>query len=137
MKFRIETSSERHPTRSWEPYEVDGITTLEQAREWAEETVSEFNRGLRPYESERVLHRVKLVHRVRGDYWKREHSWSKRNLVTKNGPQGTYDEFECFDCGATSRSYDFSQSFVLDRKYQRNPVWERCDTAQAHQEKRR
>lgn len=59
MRFRIQVCDEGCPKRSWwEDYDKEDV---EDARQWAEETVAGFNSSLRPFESPRELLDVEIL----------------------------------------------------------------------------
>lgn len=43
-----------------------------------------------------------------------QHNWSKKNLVTKMGRKGGYDEMVCSNCGMKGRRYGFETVEVAE-----------------------
>ena len=89
---------------SWkEPYDKPGITSLDAARKWANQTIANFNETLHPYESPR-----ELVDVVNGEEKKgitSTHSWEKVSLTTQVSSRGMFDAMRCTVCGITAKRY--------------------------------
>ena len=95
-----------------EEYDIDNS---ENAREYAEKMVNNFNNTLRQGESARQLVDIEII-----DYnsvQKFNHDWEKTNLVTLSGRSGTYDTMRCSRCGITGKRYGLGGSVTRDSKY--------------------
>lgn len=95
--------------------EVYTIGEHENPMEWATETIKEFNRTLRPYESGRELVSVKVIALNESHY---EHDWEKTNFVTvlKRGG-GHHDTYKCSKCGITGKRHGLSDVIERDYRY--------------------
>jgi len=45
---------------------------------------------------------------------KSRHNWDKKNLVSKPGKKGHYDEVECTNCGIKGRRYGFTEVSISE-----------------------
>lgn len=135
MKFTL-TCRHRGDEATWdEAYEMDVVNTREEAELWGNATIRSFNETRCTGERPRELVSVKVEAATSGA--KKDHDWNKTNLVTVMPKRGqSYDTYRCQACGVTARRYGVGESPVLDPKYKTRVYW-RCDTTQAHLERRR
>jgi len=130
MKFEIVIAHKQTPEDSWtEEYEKN----TNDPQKWAEETIDAFNSSLRPGEAERILIEVKKI----DDVSVKHHTWKKTNLVTISRAGQTYDTYRCERCGITGKRYGLGDTIKKDSKFARAKVYQRCDTALAHLNKRK
>lgn len=102
MKFVLICADADNPSRTWEePYNRPDCETLDEAKQWAEDTVAEFNRTLRPYEKTRIL--LNVIEKDNDSV--ASHEWHKTNLVTIVKGRQTYDEMICLRCNILGRRY--------------------------------
>lgn len=131
MKFKISVKNAGYPDSSawWE--EID--ENIKDAKAYAKTLIDDFNNTLRPNEQPRELLEVVVLDAES----RKQHSWSKTNLITIQPRRGaSYDTYECQICGVTGRRYGLAESVTIDKKYSAN-VYQRCDTAEDHLKKRR
>ena len=132
MKFRIRTKKvgTSDDTAWWETYEKD----TQDPTQWGKDIIDYFNSTLHPGESARVFIEAEIIDEETGDP---EHSWNKTNSVTIVKGSTNYDTVKCSRCGVTGKRYGLGRGTInFDRKF-KPKVYERCDTAQAHLEKKR
>lgn len=123
--------------KAWkEPEERDGVATLAEAEKWSRDTIERFNNTLRPGESPRELLSVTVDESSSGNV--KKHDWEKTNLVTiaPRGDGAFYDTYGCNRCGITAKRYGIGGDLVLDSKFKKAKVYQRCDTSLAHRKKR-
>ena len=127
MKFKMQVTN--GDGTWWEEYDKDII----DAHSWAERTVSEFNATLHPKERSRELLAVEVLDRQS----QKDHDWEKTTLTTISNGYHIYNKYRCRRCGVTAKRYGLSESFVLDGRFARAEVYQRCDTASKHIQKRK
>jgi hypothetical protein len=81
---------------------------------WAQELVTRFNKGLKLGESPRHVTKIE-VSEFKGEV-KREHQWTKTNLVTIERAMQFYDTARCDVCGITAKRYGVGDTV-------RDPKW--------------
>jgi hypothetical protein len=111
MKIKMQVSNKFD---SWdEEYNLPEVTTIKEAKKWAEKTIKSFNDGLRPGESPRTL---VSVEEMNGGSVPVSHHWEKTNLVTvvRNGL--LYDTVRCARCGITGKRFGLN-GVTIDKKY--------------------
>ena len=120
MLFEIEVGELESARQQLEQYDREELTTQEEIQKWAEETIANFNKTLRPGEKARRLIGVKII----GESV-RQHQWHKTNLVTISKGGQMYDAYRCDHCGATGKRFGLDEHVTRDAKY-RAQRWENC-----------
>ena len=123
MKFKMKVSDGGEPW--WEEYDKD----IEDCQAGAEGFINYFNSTLQTGERPRILHEVVLLDK---DSIK-QHKWRKMNLVTQMRGNRMFDILKCSRCGITAKRYGLDR-IILDSKYNRAKVYQRCDTSMKHLE---
>ena len=115
MKFVLICANADNPSKTWEePYNRPDCETLDEAKQWAESTVENFNRTLRSYEKTRVL--LDVLEKDNDSV--ASHEWIKTNLITIIKKGANYDEMLCLRCSITGRRYGLGFNGVeRDKKY--------------------
>jgi hypothetical protein len=124
MKFNIHVTYKDSPGEPWlEDYNRPEVKTEEQARQWAERTIQNFNNTLRPGEKARKVVDVTFE----DNEAKQAHEWQKVNLVTLIDNRGAfYDRLLCLNCGVTAERWGID-SIRLSKKYRRAAKYLSCD----------
>lgn len=129
MKFRMKCSNIDGGEPWWEDYNVN----TDDAQACAEQLIMEFNALLRPGEKPRQVLEVEVLNPTVIT----KHKWTKTSLVTERDTDGAlYDRYRCVHCGITGKRFGLSRTTTRDGEYKAN-VYEDCDSAQAHLEKKR
>lgn len=132
MKF-VMTVRDKKTKQTWdEDYEKD-VSTNEEAEACAQGIIDFWNSTLRPGDNKRELVKVVCDETTAGD---QRHDWTKTNLVTIIKSGRSWDECKCVMCGVTGKRYGLGPDVQLDRKFKAK-VYQYCNTAQEHLEKRR
>lgn len=118
MKFKILIRTE-DGREWWEDYDKD----IPDAQKWAEDTIGQFNKTLRPNEKSRTLLKVE----VEDSSNDKHHRWRKYTGGMSSGKDGA-DIMYCERCGITGKRYGLSGLVTIDSKY-RKKVFRQCDTA--------
>lgn len=117
MKFKIQIQFDDTKKTHWEEY----TENVEDPREWAEQTIKNFNNTLRKGESSRTLLDVVVL-----DSGQDKHHWEKTNFATITGGRlPPHDKYKCSVCGITGKRFGLSDSVVHDSKY-RYKKYEYC-----------
>lgn len=129
MKFKIKVCEHKCKGDTWwEEYDKD----VKDPVSYGKEVIDYFNSTLIPGEKPRKY----LDCVVLDEHSIKDHKWIKTSMVTKQGRLGLYDTYKCERCGVTAKRYLGSiDSFTLDSKYKAK-VYQRCDTAMKHLEKK-
>jgi hypothetical protein len=124
MKFVLICANADSPSRTWEePYNRPDCETLEEAKQWAEDTVKMFNNTLRSWEKPRVL--LDVIEKDNDSV--APHEWHKTNLVTVVKGKQNYDEMFCLRCHITGKRYGIGDNGVeRDKKY-KHQKYASCD----------
>jgi hypothetical protein len=123
MKFTITVNHTDSKSGSWtEDYNRPDILTLDKAKAWAERTIGNFNKTLRPRERSRIL--LEIVEQENDAVAR--HDWRKTNLVTIISGKRNYDKMICSRCGVTGKRYGLGQNGIeRDSKF-RAKKYETC-----------
>lgn len=115
MKFVLICANADSPSKTWEePYNRPDCETLDEAKQWAEDTVAMFNKTLRPYEKTRVL--LNVIDKDNDAV--APHEWIKTNLVTVVKGKQNYDTMLCLRCHITGKRHGIGFNGVeRDKKY--------------------
>lgn len=115
MKFKIEIEEAETSRTWWEEYDQPRIEDIEEAKAWAAETLTRFNRTLRPNERARKILRVESIG------GSTEHKWVKTSMVTQVGTHHlkgkTFDAYRCEKCGITGKRFRLDGPVVRDPAY--------------------
>jgi len=124
MKFNIHVAYKDSTGEPWvEDYNRPEVKAEEQARQWAERTIQNFNDTLRPGEKARKVVDVTFE----DNEAKQAHEWQKVNLVTLIDNRGAfYDQLLCLNCGVTAERWGID-SIRLSKKYRRAAKYLSCD----------
>ncbi len=125
MKFRMETGHQGKDDAWWENYDKEEVVDEASARQWAENTIQQFNDTLRPGEgARRFTGRVELL----GEGSK-EHRWHKLNWNTKADHRGSFDMMRCERCGAEGRRYGLGERGIKRGAAWKAKKWIKCPGA--------
>jgi len=129
--FRIHVRDAGTADQGWsEEYTKDVV----DPESWAREMIRDFNTNLRPGEHARELLRVEIINDTARPI---AHDWFKQNLVTVDHRHLPFDRMQCKQCGITGKRYGLGVGGITRDSAFLAKVYARCDTAQAHMEKRR
>ena len=105
----------------WEDYEEN----IKDVQKWAKETISFFNKTIRPREKRRKLLQVVVIDKSNDNF----HSWEKKTNGMSVKFRGQYcDLMYCTKCGITGKRFGLTSNVKIDSKY-RKKVYKNCDIA--------
>lgn len=140
MKFRMIVKYRDEDAPPWnEDEDRPDITSIEDAKAWAEYTVASFNNAIRPHEKPRELVGVEDLDDGEGSTkkFRSMHNWQKTNLVTIMGKYfGSHDTMECENCGITGKRHGIGDHGVIHDPEFKAPGYASCSQAKILLERR-
>lgn len=128
MKFKLTARNKGDKSGyTWEEeYEKD----VKDPEKWSRKLIDNYNATLMDGEEIRELLKVEIIDTtsVSG------HTWKKTSLVGEMYQGSIIDRYACTVCGITGKRFGFG-GVQFDPKYKAK-VYQRCDTAKAHIDKK-